>query len=256
MFFWLKKTISTFLLPLQFGLLWILLGIILLIIGRTKSVHAACLIIGFCIITFFALNPVSAALLNTLQSRYSPLTHPPQSISEVVVLGAGTSGKKDYPPNLTLSATSLSRLIEGIRLFKEIEKNNPNAKLILSGGKVFESIAVAGKMRNTAVMLGVNEKNIVLENGSVDTRQEALYLKNTLGDKPFILVTSAYHMMRSMALFEKLNMHPIPAPTQFITFHYSFILWYIPNANSLVLSNIAIHEYMGLLWAKLRGETA
>lgn len=192
-------------------------------------------------------------LLNTLQSRYSPLMHPPAHVSAIVVLGGGVNSKKKYPPNLTLGSASLSRLIEGIRLFKEITQTNAHAQLILSGGRVFEDPAIAGKMRNTAVMLGIDEKNIVLENGSQDTHEEAVYLKTTLGNKPFILVTSAYHMWRAMDLFEKLGMHPIPAPTQFMAYKHNFILYYIPNTNSLMISDIVIHEYLGLLWGKLRG---
>lgn len=253
MTFWLKKLVSGFLLPLPFGLLWILAGIILLIASRAKRLRNLCFFVGFFIITLFSLNPVSVALLDELQSQYAPLMHPPTNINQIVVLGGGVSGGKDYPPNLTLNSASLSRLVEGIRLLKEIQKTNPTATLILSGGRVFQSPAVAGKMRNTALMLGVDEKNTLLEDGSQDTREEALFIYKVVGDNPFILVTSAYHMPRAMALFQNVGMHPIAAPTQFMGYHYDFTLWCIPNANSLIVSDIAIHEYLGIIWAKIRG---
>lgn len=253
MTFWIKKIISAFLLPLPFGLFCISLGIILLIAHRAKRFRCVCILVGFFTILLFSFYPVSQALLDQLQSQYSPLMQTPSDVTKVVVLGGGVSGGKDYPPNLTLRSASLSRLVEGIRLYKLIEKNSPNAELILSGGRVFRSPAIAGKMRNTAVMLGIDRKNITLEDGSRDTREEAIYLQKRLGDKPFILVTSAYHMPRSMALFEELGMHPIAAPTQFLGNRGNLTQSYIPSTENLINSDIAIHEYLGILWAKIWG---
>lgn len=252
MLFYAKKLVSAFLLPLPFALLWMLLGIIL-ILTQTERFRNVCFIIGFVILSLFSFNPVSSALLNHLQNQYPPLVNPPADVSEIVVLGGGVSGGKNYPPNLTLSSASLSRLVEGIRLFKLAQRNHPHAKLILSGGRVFLAPSIAGKMKNTAVMLGVNKKNIILENGSEDTHQEALYLQKIVGNNPFILVTSAYHMPRSMDLFQALGMHPIAGPTQFLGYRYDTTLWYIPSASAVILSDIAIHEYLGILWAKWQG---
>lgn len=253
MVFLLKKLVSAFLLPLPLGLLWIALGVILLLTHRAKNCRIFCFFIGFLSIFLFSFNPISFALLNQLQSQYSPLMQTPHNVTKIVVLGGGVSGGKDYPPNLMLGSASLSRLVEGIRLFKLIHETNPNAELILSGGRVFRSPAIAGKMRNTAVMLGVDRKNIVLEDGSTDTHEEAKYLKKTLGDKPFVLVTSAYHMPRSMALFQALHMQPIAAPTQFLGYQNNLTQCYIPNTSSLINSDIAIHEFLGILWAKYQG---
>lgn len=254
MTFFLKKLVSGFLLPLPFGLLWIALGLILLLLCRAERFRTSCFFIGFIIITVFSLNPISSFLLDSLQLRYLPLTTVPAGVTQVIVLGGGVrSGGKNYPPNITLNSASLSRLVEGVRLLKKIEKSDPTAKLILSGGRVFRAPADAGVMQNTAVMLGVNQKNTLLENGSRDTHQEAVFLKKMVGTNPFLLVTSAYHMPRAMALFENQGMHPIAAPTQFISYRNNTLLWYIPNANSLVVSDIALHEYLGLLWARLRG---
>ncbi|OGT44517.1 MAG: hypothetical protein A3E82_05950 [Gammaproteobacteria bacterium RIFCSPHIGHO2_12_FULL_38_11] len=252
MLIWLKKIISAFLLPLPFGLFWIALGLILLFVQHTKTLRTTCFCIGFFIILLFSFSPISAKLLNSLQYRYDPLLYAPPNVNSVVILGGGIRGKKNYPPNLTLDSASLSRLVEGIRLFKQLYTTNSDASLILSGGRVFQSPAVAGKMRNTAEMLGVSSQNVVLENGSQDTHQEARYLRKTLGTNPFILVTSAYHMPRAMDLFQQLGMHPIAAPTQFLGYRNNFIIWLIPTANSLIISDIAIHEYLGIAWEKLQ----
>ncbi len=187
---------------------------------------------------------------NHLEDQYHPLTTLPSNVNYIVVLGGGSGGRYRYPPNTRLSSASLSRLIEAIRLHRQ----NLNTTLILSGGRVFGSPAEATVMNNTAIALGIARNHMIVEAGSKNTRQEALRLKSTLQSKPFVLVTSASHMPRAMALFKKLGMHPIAAPTQYLAKQNRYSLkYYLPSVVSLIHSDIAIHEYIGDLWAKYRG---
>ena len=127
--------------------------------------------------------------------------------------------------------------------------------LVLSGGRVFGSPAEAGVMQNIAVILGVNVNDIKLEAGSRDTHEEALYLQKQLGKQPFLLVTSAYHMPRAMALFTKIGLQPIAAPTQYMSdVDSTRVDAYLPSSNYLVMSDVAIHEYLGIWWGKLMHE--
>ena len=100
------------------------------------------------------------------------------------------------------------------------------------------------------------ERDIILESKPKDTKDEALLIKPLVGNEPFVLVTTASHIPRSMALFRKLGMDPIPSPVghsvsdnQGLSF-YSFF----PNAGNLGKADLAIHEYLGMTWAKLRGQ--
>jgi len=106
-------------------------------------------------------------------------------------------------------------------------------------------------MRNTAVMLGVPRSDLILERGSKNTYQEAKFLKKTLGKRPFLLVTSATHMKRSMALFRAAGTQPIPAPTQYLSKsnEYSAGKYLLPRSSSLVNDDLSIHEYLGMIWA-------
>jgi len=61
--------------------------------------------------------------------------------------------------------------------------------------------------------MGVSDSDIVLEPDSKDTKDEAVLIQKIVGNEKLILVTSASHMPRSMALFKKRGMQPIPAPT-------------------------------------------
>jgi uncharacterized SAM-binding protein YcdF (DUF218 family) len=76
-----------------------------------------------------------------------------------------------------------------------------------------------------------------------------------IGREKFFLVTSAAHMPRSMALFKKRGMQPIPAPADFRApnTQSSGLVRFFPGVWSLGQSQIALHEYLGLVWAWLRG---
>ena len=192
-------------------------------------------------------------LMNRLERQYTPLTTLPNQVKTIVVLGGGVRNNTDAPPNTQLSAASLARLLEGVRLYKLYQRQGKPVTLILSGGRVFGKPAEAGMMQNIAVVLGVSTQHIKLEDGSRDTAEEAHYLKHELNQQRFILVTSAYHMPRSMMIFKDAGLHPIAAPTQYMAgFDRRTPRYYVPNAKYLVTADIAIHEYLGILWQWLQ----
>ena len=146
----------------------------------------------------------------------------------------------------------MTRLVEGSRLQKMI----PGAKLLLSGGRVFDPVADAEVMAKLALSIGVDRQSMVLETASRDTEDEAKLIKEMVGNDPFLLVTSASHMPRSMALFNKLGMKPIPAPTGYMVKETqgSNPRMFFPSVDGLRKAETAFYEYLGLAWAKLRGQ--
>ena len=76
-----------------------------------------------------------------------------------------------------------------------------------------------------------------------------------IGPEKIILVTSAAHMPRSMALFRKRGLEPIPAPADFRVRGAQRPVpgRVFPHGSSLSEVEIAAHEYLGLAWAWLRG---
>lgn len=248
-----KKIISGLLLPLPIALIFFLVGLCLLWWTRKKWLTNTCLVTSFLILVIFGFNWLPSNLLNSLENDFQPITILPTNTKNIVVLGGGVRNDTNAPPNTQLSSASLSRLIEGVRLYHLYHKHNKDETLILSGGHVFGKPAAAGIMQNIAVILGVDPKNIILEAGSRDTRDEVHYLKKQLDKKPFILVTSAYHMPRAIALFKEAGLNPIAAPTQYFSdSDRDRIKYYLPSANYLIMSDIALHEYFGRLWAKIR----
>ncbi|MBI2131555.1 MAG: YdcF family protein, partial [Candidatus Tectomicrobia bacterium] len=113
-------------------------------------------------------------------------------------------------------------------------------------------------MSEVAVQLGVSPSAIVLEPEALDTESQARAAPRYVGRDRFILVTSAAHMPRSMALFRRQGLRPIPAPTghSFIRRAYRQPRDFLPSVSALDASQTVIYERMGYLWAWLRGRTA
>jgi uncharacterized SAM-binding protein YcdF (DUF218 family) len=169
-----------------------------------------------------------------------------------VVLGGGHVSDPRLPANSQISAAALGRLVEGVRLYKAL----PGSKLLLSGGVVFDPVPEAEVMAQVAVVLGVKPHDIRLESNSRDTAEEAEMIAKMIGKEKFILVTSAAHMPRSMALFRRRGLEPIPAPADFRAPEprSSSPSRFFPGAGFLGQTQTAVHEYVGLAWAWLRGE--
>ena len=145
----------------------------------------------------------------------------------------------------------LARLVEGIRIHKKLK----NSKLILSGGRVFDSVPEAYTMAKAAVSLGVDASDLIQESMSKDTKDQAMHIKKIVEGERFILVTSACHMLCLIVLFRKLGSQPIPAPMD----HYLkgqnkiSLNSFFPDAGEFVMLESGFHEYLGLAWAKIVG---
>jgi len=107
-----------------------------------------------------------------------------------------------------------------------------------------------------AAQWGVEPNNIIVEAESMDTKDHPVFVKRIVKEDPFILVTSASHMPRAMALFRGQGMEPIPAPTDYMAEDKEGLTpgAFFPGAVSLKKAERALHEYLGLVWGKLRGQ--
>lgn len=249
--FILKKIISALLLPLSICWLCMLLGLCLLKSHRRWAYGLW--LTATAILFIFGNGSISYQLIHELEKSYPPLSHIAPDVTTVVVLAGGTQNNAKAPVNQQLGNISTARLIEGIRCVQLIKKHHHKPQLVLSGGSVFGSHTEGQVMAATVKLLQLAaDATITVEQASRDTADQAAYLHKTLGIKPFVLVTSASHMPRSMMLFEQLGMHPIAAPanTHSAPSHGPWLLRLLPNANNLATSDTAIHEYLGYIWSR------
>jgi uncharacterized SAM-binding protein YcdF (DUF218 family) len=259
--FVMKKIVSQFFYPLGLCLVILILGLFCLWATRRQRLGKMLATLGTVLLLLFSSSLISSGLLVPLEQRYSALLHPeaiswgPESSTSpkwIVVLGAGHVSDPRLPANSQISTTALVRLVEGVRLHKAV----PGSKLLVSGGAVFDPVPEAEVMARIAELLGVKPQDIRLESDARDTAEEAAIIATMIGKEKFILVTSAAHMPRSMALFRKRGLEPIPAPVDFQAPipPSSGPNRFFPGVGSLGRTQTAMHEYLGLAWAWLRGE--
>lgn len=257
--FILKKIISQSLSPVSLCLELLILGLIFLLFTKKQRTGKIIVSAGVILFAVFSYTAISGILLRSLEYRYPPLnvTTAPDTtgndavapVKWIVVLGGGHTSDPGIPTASQLSRESLIRLIEAIHLYKKI----PGSKLILSEGKVFDPIPGAETMSEVAQVMGVNQEDIILESESRDTVDEARLIKPIVGSDTFILVTSASHIPRSLGIFKKLDMHPIPAPVGHRTkYGHMSPDTLFPDSESLRKIETALHEFIGIIWAKLR----
>ena len=134
-----------------------------------------------------------------------------------------------------------------LRLYHKIN----DVKIITSGYKGNKKIPEAIRTANILQELGIPKNDIIIHAKPKDTKEEAIKTKELLGEAPFILVTSAYHMTRAMAIFQKEGLHPIAAPADIKIINNKYFS--IPSGNNIKKTEIALHEYLGLIWAKIKG---
>jgi uncharacterized SAM-binding protein YcdF (DUF218 family) len=199
------------------------------------------------------------ALEAGLTGSYQPVatSEDARDVDAVIVLGGGTINLKSRGEIITLLITeSALRSMEGIRLHGFLQDpwmivsggSNP----FLGGGRP-ESELMAELMMDA----GVPEDRIILETLSQSTRDQARKLKPVLeeyGIERFILVTSAIHMRRSMAVFESEGLEAIPSPSSLVSEVFSDGgLGIFPSWVALDSSQAAFREYMALAYYWVRG---
>lgn len=254
--FLLKKVISSWLNPLSLCLLLLLAGVVWLWRRKGGGAGRALVTLGLALLYLASLEPLLLRAVAPLETRYPPYTPAPgATVIWVVVLSGGFSDDPTLPPNNQLGNITLARLVEGIRVLRF----HPEARLLLSGGRLGRSQSIAWTMGETAKLLGVAPERIALEEESRDTEEQAVAVKRLVREEPFVLVTSALHLPRSMSLFEKQGLSPLPAPAEHIdkrdqtTTLRDTLRKPLPSAETLHLWNAVAHEYLGSAWSRLRG---
>jgi len=233
--FLLKKVLSAVLMPFSLGLLILLIGLFFLFKNSYKKAKVF-LVFGFIWIVLISYVPVSNFLIAPLENSYKKL--------DLKVI------PKDTKYILLLGGDRENRGWEALRIYNYL----PNAKIITSGYAGQGSIPEAIKTAKILESIGVPKKDIIIHSKPKDTKEEAIKIKESLGSSKFILITSAYHMPRAMALFEKEGLEPIAAPTDFKIKDSDKELGSQLGGYPLKKTQQAWHEYIGYIWSKLRGQ--
>ena len=239
-----------FVMPLPLGILLFMLGLFFLYrnkLGKAKLALSLSLIWIFLI----SYAPLVNQVLYTHESKYPTLQTAPQTVKYIYVLGGGHHTDDTRPITSQVEPSSVVRLNEGIRLYHQL-KTKP--KLIVSGyAGLIDPTSHAKMQQKLAIALGVNASDIHLVREVKDTQEEAIAAKEYIGEKEFILVTSASHMPRAIKFFQHEGLNPHAAPTNHLAYikhpNYKGVF----SISALHKSQVVWHEFLGQLWQKIKG---
>ncbi|WP_201983851.1 YdcF family protein [Hymenobacter rubidus] len=135
-------------------------------------------------------------------------------------------------------------------------------RIIISGGSGSTTPAAVTEAAELATLLrlaGVPSRDLLLEERSRNTRENALYTKELLAQYPniksLVLVTSAFHQRRALGCFAKVGLHPVPFPADFRSTDtpHNLTAWLVPDTDAFGRWSGLIHEITGYLTYRIMG---
>jgi uncharacterized SAM-binding protein YcdF (DUF218 family) len=245
--FILKKIITFSILPPGIFILLLLLGAIFLK-KRLKLFLVSLAILLY----IFSIEPTKDLLLVPLENAFKiPSINEVKTYDAYVVLGGGIYDNAPDIDGIGIPGEdALARIVCAFRLFRLSKK-----PIIFSGGSIGERKPESEVAKKLFLFMGIDENYIVSDNRSMDTFENAAYVKN-LADKhkitKIVLITNAYHMKRSKMLFDKHFKEVLPFPTGYKTSRMKYdVFSYLPNAGNIAIISVAIKEYLGIIFYKI-----
>jgi uncharacterized SAM-binding protein YcdF (DUF218 family) len=248
LFFFLSKTLGIMLLPANFLIGIGLLGAILLA-TRFNSLGRKLLIASVVLLAVCGFSPLGNLVLYPLETRFPPWDATRGAPDGIVVLGGSIDADVSVAHGTAAFTAAAGRLIEATALAHRY----PNARVIFSGGSANLISADAKEADYAAAIfesLGVSRERLTMERRSRNTQENAEFSKAIAAPKNgerWLLVTSAYHMPRSVGLFRKAGFAVEPYPVDWRTGKPEDILEFSPVAvEGLERTDIGIREWIGL----------
>lgn len=251
MFFVISKVLLYLILPPS-GIM-ILMAIGFLIVKRKRMAGWGLIAFGFLLLYGLSTGPVINSLIVPLETSHPLLKDKTVHADAIVVLTGGIRDLSRLGLEPEPSDISLERLVKGVMLYRVLRR-----PLIIAGGSgslIHSEIPEADAMARAASDLGVLEQDLVIENKSRNTLESARAVRGLLKGDRIILVTSAYHMKRSVALFKKQGFDVVPAPTGYLAMDRPMSKYaFIPSAVGLSTSAVALSEYISFAWYSMKGD--
>jgi len=231
--------------PSSFCLALAVLGSAMWLMPRTRRIGPALMVAAAAVLLIFSSGKTAALLLSPLEYAYPRVPDGPLQPGAIVVLAGYAADDRDMPLSSRLHSSTLFRIIEAVNLWRRC----PECSVVVTG---FDpTVKVMGEL---LISLGVPPSQLRIDNQADTTADSAVNMRALLNDQRLYLVTSAGHMTRSLGVFVKQGLHPIPAPTDFqLPKSIAHADWQ-PTPFHLNCSDMAVHEYVGIVWYRWRGK--
>jgi uncharacterized SAM-binding protein YcdF (DUF218 family) len=245
MFFILSKILYFIFTPLNWIIAFLLIGLFAKKVGRKKKFITT----GILLLLFFS-NPF---ILNFSMRAWEIPSRRIDSIKEPYSAGVMLGGAMRYynsTMNRVVYGTAVDRFIQCIYLYRE----GKIKKIFVSGGSgllLEQRYKEAELLKKVLLEMNIPEQDIVIENKSKNTRENALFsaeiLKKDFANEKILVITSGYHMRRSLACFKKvgINAEPFSVDEHSGKGQFTIDKIIIPDADILEGWDILFHEWIG-----------
>ena len=245
-----KKTISSFLLPPGCFIV-ILIGAGIWFISRRQRPCGIFAIAVGVLLWGMSLAPVSNYLMKGLESG---VTIPARIHGDVIILlgGGANDDTRDLTGTGSPSDEMMSRLVTAVRV-----QRRTGLPVIVSGGAIRKKDTPESWIEKRFLQdLGIPPGKIILEDKSRDTGENARYVAEVCARNGFrnpLLVTSAYHMKRSLLIFQRNRLAVTPLPANFRSVEHLEFTPYtlLPRVLHLAITSAALHEYLGQAYYRM-----
>jgi uncharacterized SAM-binding protein YcdF (DUF218 family) len=251
MFFILSKLLTFLLLPIT----WLFIVLLVAVLSRNSNRRRKMLLLFLATFYIFC----NSFLANEFMRIWEV---PAVAEDKIPVYDAGIvlSGMMSYDIKLKKYQFmhGVDRLLQAIQLYKK----GKIKKIVFTGGSgslTYSYIKEGMLIKNFLLRIGIPPTDMFIETESNNTRENALFTKPILDREfpngKFLLITSAYHMRRSVACFEKAGIHVTPYSTDRLSDDHKFVFdfMFIPNIGAMEVWQAGIHEIFGYLTYKIAG---
>ena len=258
MFFLFSKTLGIMLLPTNF-LIGVGIAGAIILATRFASFGRKLLVVSVGLLAICGFSPLGNCLLYPLESRFPPWDAARGAPDGIVVLGGSIDPDLSFAHGGAVVRAAPDRLIAAA----ELAHRYPRARIIFTGGSsnlISNDAKEADYATEIFEGLGVSKERLTLERRARNTQENAEFAKALAAPKDgerWLLVTSAYHMPRSVGLFRKAGFAVEPYPVDWrVGGRTDLLRFSIISADGLVRVDIGLREWMGLFAYRLTGKTS
>lgn len=247
--------ISKILLFLSTPIFWIFMCLALGIFLKKKELAKKFLFSSLALLFLFSNAFLQDEIIRLWEPPMSNINLSKKYDLAIVLGGFSANAPKAQQLNLYESG---DRIWHGLELYQMGQVK----KLLLSGGQgqlLDQSMGEAAYTRPHLINMGVKKKDLYIEPHSKNTRQNALESKRIIDSlgiaPPYLLITSAGHMPRSLACFKKIGLEVEPFCVDGMVGERKFYLdhLFLPRTDVLFRWNVVIHEWIGIVVYKVVG---
>ena len=254
----LTKTLGIMLLPTNFLVGVGLLGALMLA-TRFARVGRKLLVGSIVFLAICGFSPLGNWLLYPLEQRFPPWDATRGAPDGIVVLGGGIETDVSAGRGVAAFSSSAGRIIAAAALAHDY----PNARILYSGGNANLVSDDAAKEADYAFAifqsLGIARERVISERVSRNTFENAEISKRAAAPKNgerWLLLTSAYHMPRSIGVFRQAGFAVEPYPTDWrVGGTADLVTFSVRAIEALARTELALREWMGLFAYRISGKT-